>query len=394
MAKGDSRLLVRTIPSHRQQQMSPPDLAALVQHYQTSLRLLDWRIDVSYARDLCDHAGNAVWGLCYPVADAKVAKIIIRDPATPPEGASPDEALRQITETVVHELVHLHFAPFGNRAPAAIVAEEQAVWALAEALVQAKGTEAEQNIARSMVARIHGAARLVGTNIQPLRAATGDSAMTLAEFMAAAKALGFDDDASLDEVQAKLKGEPAKEEEPASEELPPAAAEVPPPAATEEEKPAEAIAAVARLVAAFGKTDVAETVSDALRCRAIAVDLEKREAKLAKDQAVLDGAEIRRIVGELVKRGTIGVSIAWGDEKGTVPAEQWLGMGVVGMRAMLAKSPATARTAGPKPPAADDDLGLTEYEVAMCKRRKIDPAKYAASPARIHAVTKTAGADR
>lgn len=131
-----------------------PDLAALVAHYQRELRLLDWRLDVSYAPDLADVKGRQVWGLCYPVPDNKSARIVIRDPSTPPKGATPEQAAAQVVETVVHELTHLHFAPFGNVTPAAIAAEEQAVWALAEALIRAKGTPDEAMYARAMLAQI------------------------------------------------------------------------------------------------------------------------------------------------------------------------------------------------------------------------------------------------
>jgi hypothetical protein len=131
-----------------------PDLASLVAHYQRELRLLDWRIDVSYAPDLVSSAGQPVWGLCYPTVDAKVAKIVIRDPATPPSGATPEQAAAQVVETVVHELLHLHFAAFGNVYPAEVAAEEQAVWALAEALIRAKDTPDEAMLSRSMLAVI------------------------------------------------------------------------------------------------------------------------------------------------------------------------------------------------------------------------------------------------
>ena len=131
-----------------------PDLAALVAHYQRELRLLDWRLDVSYAPDLADSRGRPVWGLCYPTVDAKVATIVIRDPATPPDGATAEQAAKQVVETVVHELLHLHFAAFGTSSPAEIAHEEQVVWAISEALINAKGTPEEGLIARAMLAQI------------------------------------------------------------------------------------------------------------------------------------------------------------------------------------------------------------------------------------------------
>ncbi len=131
-----------------------PDLGELVTRYQDLLRLRDWRIDVSYLPDLVDSRGRPVWGLCYPTVDARVATIEIRDPNTPPAGVTPEAAAKQVVETVVHELVHLHFAPFGNASPAEIAAEEQAVWALAEALIRSAGTPEESTIARAMVVAI------------------------------------------------------------------------------------------------------------------------------------------------------------------------------------------------------------------------------------------------
>ena len=131
-----------------------PDLAPLVAPYQRELRLLDWRLDVSYAPDLADSRGRPVWGLCYPTVDAKVATIVIRDPATPPDGATAEQAAKQVVETVVHELLHLHFAAFGTSSPAEIAHEEQVVWAISEALINAKGTPEEGLIARAMLAQI------------------------------------------------------------------------------------------------------------------------------------------------------------------------------------------------------------------------------------------------
>ena len=139
--------------------MNRPDLAALVTHYQRELRLLDWRVSVSYATDLADSQGRPVWGLCYPVADNKTARIIIRDPSTPPPGATGARAAATVEEALVHEMTHLHFAAFGNVTPAAIAAEEQAVWALSGALVAARGTPREGVIARAMLAHVPASTR-------------------------------------------------------------------------------------------------------------------------------------------------------------------------------------------------------------------------------------------
>lgn len=131
-----------------------PDLAALIAYWQKALRLQDWRIVASYVKNLCDPGGREVWGLCCPLVDNKSAQIAIRDPSTPPSGATSKEAAAQVEETVIHELLHLHFAPFGTAAPAEIAAEENAVWAISEALHRKKGTGKEYKIARAMLANV------------------------------------------------------------------------------------------------------------------------------------------------------------------------------------------------------------------------------------------------
>ncbi len=219
--------------------------------------------------------------------------------------------------------------------------------------------------------------------------------MTLDEFMAAAKALGFDGSATLDEVTAKLKGEPAEEEPAADPAADPAAAAAPaaaPVAAVaEEEKKPEEMAARMRVL--FGKPTLSENIREAERCRALAGEAEKTKAEALAITAAAEMADLKRAVVEVLY--PLGVE---------TPATSGLGNGKLCQRlidegadavrargaALLAARGGKLPT-GPRAPGGDADHGLTEYELAMCKRRSIDPAKYAASPARMHAVNKTAG---
>lgn len=125
-----------------------PDLVALMAELQRDLRLLDWRIEVSYVPNLCTSSGYPVHGLCSHLVDAKRARIQIRDPETPATENDPS-----VEETLVHELVHLHFAPFSGNTQPEIAAEEQAVWAIAEAITNAKTAARRGQIARAMAAR-------------------------------------------------------------------------------------------------------------------------------------------------------------------------------------------------------------------------------------------------
>jgi hypothetical protein len=122
------------------------DLLAAVAYWQSTLRLLDWRIDARYVPDLCNGVGAPVYGLCSYLADNKTATILVRDPSTPIDGAEP----KTLDEIVSHEVSHLHFAPFGAREAAEVMAEENAVWAFSEALAQLKGTPQGAALARAM----------------------------------------------------------------------------------------------------------------------------------------------------------------------------------------------------------------------------------------------------
>ncbi len=127
------------------------DLLAMVDYWQGALRLRDWRIAVRFVPDLCLPDGSIVHALCSPLVDNRTASIEIRDPSTPAPGMSGDA---WVEEAVIHELLHLHFAAFGTREPAAVAAEEQAVWAIAESLIKARGTPQEETLARAMRAAL------------------------------------------------------------------------------------------------------------------------------------------------------------------------------------------------------------------------------------------------
>ena len=114
-----------------------PNLAQFAASWQARLRLRDWRIDVSYVRGLRAPDGSPVYGLCSPHVDAKRAQIQINDPATPWGSDDPS-----VEETLVHELLHLHMAPLAGTSQAAIMCEENAVWALTEVITSGNTAEA------------------------------------------------------------------------------------------------------------------------------------------------------------------------------------------------------------------------------------------------------------
>ncbi len=376
-----------------------PDLAALVAHYQRELRLLDWRLDVSYAPDLADSRGRPVWGLCYPTVDAKVATIVIRDPATPPDGATAEQAAKQVVETVVHELLHLHFAAFGTSSPAEIAHEEQVVWAISEALINAKGTPEEGLIARAMLAQIDRAKVKASAPSSPTsRAATasGDAPMSAPALSQKLIAMLIETAASGDKKAAPiaaavlselLGAAPSEEPKPADPPADAPAADAPPEPPAARVVPAQAepdaLLAFGRVaLALLGKTDPGEGIAEIARRSALAVDLETREGALARDREVLELTERKALVANLVTLRaetphTSGLAVGTLVPRLMAEPIAELRARVVALGGSAPKAPA-ARVV----PGADPLEELSERERAMCAEMKLDPATYAAHKAR------------
>ncbi len=104
-----------------------PDLDALCRYWQGVLRLQDWEVIVRYERHL-DTEGRASIS-----HDYKRAYIRIVDPIDWQNTWRPQD----IEHALVHELLHLHFAPFKTENDSPLgAAEEQAVESLARAFVK------------------------------------------------------------------------------------------------------------------------------------------------------------------------------------------------------------------------------------------------------------------
>lgn len=112
--------------------MNLKTLQQFCQKWQQILKLMDWDVSVKVvsSEEIDDAEGLVTWDLGKKVADIKIAK---------PEEYSTD-AMRphNIEHTLVHELLHLHFAPFNVKAGLKATSQEQAINAIAEALVNLK----------------------------------------------------------------------------------------------------------------------------------------------------------------------------------------------------------------------------------------------------------------
>lgn len=167
-----------------------PNLPDLVALWQERLRLRDWRLTVSYEPNLAAADGSPCYGLCSPFVDAKEARIYLRDPVESTDGIPAHD----VEETLVHELLHLHFAPLAENTSAGVAAEEQAVWAITSAISQMKDSGARARLARA-VALVANKARRVprkterAQKMDPVVLAALKAALTAEDPVAAVQAL-------------------------------------------------------------------------------------------------------------------------------------------------------------------------------------------------------------
>ena len=452
-----------------------PDLAALAAEWQVLLRLRDWQIDVSYAPDLCDAAGRPVWGLCSPIVDSKTATIIIRDPATPPDGCTVEQAVAQVEETVCHEMAHLWFSPFDNRYPAEIAAEENAVWAFSGALAKLKSPRNDGTLSRAIAGMLrHRTAALAPRNMRQMLAGFSFESVTSAVYRAmherfpdsqhvggslaylmeiydekiiygmAGKTYdvtyvfdGATATLAASAVEVRCSYEPvsaptvyvaraavpitsgAKSMVPTPEEMASiiaalklpaestvddliaaigamikelsdaagAAGNASEPAAVAPEEP-EMAAAVRVLGRLTGKIGTGPALDEVERWRASHVALESERAKVARDRAELEAGERRALVTRLVTDCGEAPATAWADfseRAPSKPAEPWASMALASLRSRVAalSGKGAPRMQRITPSSGDDNHGLSERELEMCRSKKIDIAAYAAKRAGI-----------
>ncbi|MCW8128934.1 MAG: hypothetical protein KIS92_00990 [Planctomycetota bacterium] len=115
-----------------QKEFAQRDLERLLEYWQRALRLQDWKISVAFTNH-----GNLKEGDFGEVdwcANHKMARIKLVNHDTLPEALNfiPPPSSE---ETLVHELLHLHFAPYAKREESEGVKLEIAINCIAGALV-------------------------------------------------------------------------------------------------------------------------------------------------------------------------------------------------------------------------------------------------------------------
>lgn len=126
-----SRALAGQITDTKELEMH---LQQLLPEWQKILRLQDWDVKLIVDRER-NFIGGDSQGECSWVLEKKQAFIKILDPVDFPDSKWEQDS----EETLVHELLHLHFAPF-NAEDGTLedVAQEQAISAIAGALAGLK----------------------------------------------------------------------------------------------------------------------------------------------------------------------------------------------------------------------------------------------------------------
>lgn len=117
-------------------------LTALMKRWQKRLRLQDWKVKVKLVGQeefdakgqTYDFSAKTNYGFCEQLVEAKTATIWMVKLEEGPTEEDISER-QEIENTLVHELLHLHFAPFASKRPEDELQHEQAIEAITEALL-------------------------------------------------------------------------------------------------------------------------------------------------------------------------------------------------------------------------------------------------------------------
>lgn len=301
-----------------------PDIQALGAEIQRDLRVSDWQVQYLYVRNLRadqfvawaegrEPEGGPVYGLCDRLADNKTATILVRDPSDPlPAGA----AAKTVDAVLTHEITHLHFAPFAVNTQQGILAEENAVWALADEIArlraEARGDRADM-IARAMDMR---GPHYITEEIRKM----GANAKALAMLKAAMESDGAKEDSAAAKCLAALMADDEK---------------APPDGESEEAKKAKA-ARAAEVEEEGRKAAAARAAAPPAAATAAAMTIADVDARAA--------AIAGRVYGEHSERAAIIVSM--GDKLTTEERTVWGGLPLPTVK-QLAAARGTGATAAP-----------------------------------------------
>jgi len=115
-------------------------LGEIRREWQKRLRLQDWKIKISFADEgfMKEVSGleDGAYGAVEHFVEDKEAKIYIL--RAEDWGEVEGDFGQAVENTVVHELLHLHFAPFQTGDESSMILQEQAIRPIADALLELK----------------------------------------------------------------------------------------------------------------------------------------------------------------------------------------------------------------------------------------------------------------
>jgi len=143
----------------------------------------------------------------------------------------------------------------------------------------------------------------------------------------------------------------------------------------------------AMLCSLTGAKSFGEALSQVEVFRASHLTLETERKKLAVERSVMESAERRKLVIELVTLGAEFPSTVWADDKATTIKPRWVRMPIAELRSHVSEQKAARGTkksaGGVQPPAGNASPGpsytaLSAMELQICAETKCDPKDFMA----------------
>lgn len=229
-------------------------------------------------------------------------------------------------------------------------------------------------------------------NRKTAKHAVGGTKMDPTKIAALADALGLGTDASYEDVIAAMAAMLKQLQASISGDAEPDPAD---PKEPKEDPAGEApAAAMSRLMRLSAKPTAKQALEEVETWRKSHIELESQRAQLALERKALESAERRSLVTRLVTECGEAPATAWADcdeKTPSKPAAPWADMPLEALRARVAKLSGKGAPKSPKPPAGGGGNGgttvadLSEDELAKCRAKNIDPAKYAEKKAQLAA---------
>ena len=154
------------------------------------------------------------------------------------------------------------------------------------------------------------------------------------------------------------------------------------PSKASKESMSSVVAGGTKIMRLTGTSTFAEAADRVEAYKKSHIELESGRAALAKERAVLESAERRKLCTELVTLGAEFPATVWADDKSTTLKTRWLSMPIKSLRAHASEQRTARkgqRTPTPAPAGGPGDVSVTALSAAdlkICTDMGCDPAEY------------------